>query len=320
MKRLFTPKVLSILLLSYIGGKNIEYLKPDPIFASSNSTTPSSSHPLPACRPGEDRLAYLIDEYNQKQPPTTSQNPQNPLQTTTTTLPQPHIIGEATAQDLTNIVNAATEYHRTTNFTLSDLNITQIVIFPAHKKQEVDYIGLSYPTTGQLRLFSNNIFTEGVIYHEFSHFHLESLKQKNPWMYYMFTTAWNFTNGPYNDVITKQKRDVIDVLSYNDGRTGAHLGYITHYGGKSLDEDIATYIAAIKTTPETFSTITDTFDIYKQKLDLLKSNGFISDEEKNTALHHLTAAQTKHNQPPAPKIDYCSLPNTPSETHIPMVF
>ena len=317
MKRLFTPKVLSILLLSYIGGKNIEYFKPDPIFASSNSTTPSSSQTLPACRPGEDHLAYLVDEYQQQKPPFLS--PQNPIQTTAAQL-QLNIIGEPTAQDLAAIVTASAEYHRTTKQSLSDLNIKEIVIFPAHKKQEVDYIGLSFPTQGQLRLFSGSILSEGVIYHEFSHFHLESLKQKNPWMYYMFTTAWNFTNGPYNDVITKQKRDVIDVLSYNDGRTGAHLGYITHYGGKSLDEDIATYIAAIKTTPETFSTITDTFDIYKQKLDLLKSNGFISEEEKNTALFHLTAAQTKHNQPPAPKIDYCSLPNTPSETHIPMVF
>gem|GEM_PF-6776622 len=271
-------------MLSYYYGQKTS--RSDALSSYNEKQNEKNHNNLSACQPTEDPLIDLINEYHTL--PNHNQSTKQIQEKLNIKM-----YGKPTTTDLEELLKASEEYTNTTSKSITDIGIKEIIIFPESEKTEVDYIGLSTTYANQLRLFSNNILTRGIIYHEFTHFYLDYLNQEKPLNYYSLRIEWNISAGFYNKVIPIQKRGIIDIKSYKDNTQGTKFGYIHHYGGKSIDEDICTYVSEIKTLPKTFETVTDSFDIYAQKIDLLHKYNLIKAQEKEIALKYLHIAKTK---------------------------
>jgi hypothetical protein len=302
MKKILTSALLLTALtpfvaISYHYGKKTA--QPDALSAYTILQEQPTTSALPACHPTQDPLIDYINEYRTTTKKTTQ------LQQTQQKL-NLKIYGTPTTKDLEELLKAAEEYKNTTSYTLSQIGIKKIIIFSSSQQQEVDYIGLAIPYINQLRLFTNNILEKGIAYHEFTHFHLNYLENEKPLEYYQLLIKWNLASGLYNKVIPIQKRGIIDIKSYTDDTTGAKYGYLFPYGGKSFDEDICTYVAAIKTSPQYFKEIKDPTKIYQQKIEILSQHNLITSAEKEIALHYLNFSKQqpqplvscKYNLPP----------------------
>ncbi len=287
IKKILISSLIPITMLSYHYGKKTS--RSDAFSSFNQQQNALMYNNLPACHPTQDPLTDLINDYHT--------NPQH-----TTSLDEIkkklniQMYGKPTTKDLEELLKASQEYTNTTSLSPNNIGIKEIIIFPQSEQQEVDYIGLSIPYLHQLRLFSKKILQNGIIYHEFTHFYLDYLNQEKPLEYYSFIIPWNISAGFYNKVIPIQKRGLIDIISYKDNTQGAKLGYIHHYGGKSIDEDICMHVSTIKTSPQIFETITDSFEIYEEKIFLLYKHNLITPAEKETALKYLTTAKTKIGQ------------------------
>ena len=226
-----------------------------------------------------DRLAEIVNNYifNETINDTTADDELE-------NLIQIQISGEPTKEDIEDMLTFLKDPNnqkRSPVQYITELGIKNIVILPEKYKEEVDYIGLAQCTenNGEIRVFSRNIIKNGIFYHELTHCYTAWKRRTDP-NYVIKEAEFASIAGPYNQIITEEKKDIITAKAYTDICTdGPRHGYLRPYGGRDIDEDIAVYGAEIITDPSIIANISESYDIYEGKLRILKDIGIILDYE-----------------------------------------
>jgi len=178
------------------------------------------------------------------------------------------IIGDPSLQDLREIETLFSHRNNRNRAFIKNASINSILVLPKEAYEKVDYAGKAYRDDREIRLFSGRIMKQGTGYHELAHFGIWQAKQQYSW----FIDTWEKISGRYDKVVLEPKRDVVAVKMYKDGSTtGPKHGYVEKYGGKSLDEDIATFTATCIMDRDVFDEIESNFGVYQNKTDLLYS-------------------------------------------------
>jgi hypothetical protein len=176
--------------------------------------------------------------------------------------------------------------------------VKTIVIVDARLMSMVDYCGAAYKSTGTIRLFSGHI-TEGATFeHELAHMKTFWLMKKRP----SLKAEWTKIAGPYNKVKYKvgsrQRGSTATVEHYMDKNktrpSVPKFGYVRGYGGNEWQEDVATFVEAIRgghgSNFDKIIAITNKYlKIYIQKIKLLDKYGFIRPEEAQAPINLLSA-------------------------------
>ncbi len=201
------------------------------------------------------------------------------------------ILGYPTEEDIKEIDQF---YENSQNqqrmFLRYDVGLERIVIFPPSMREHADYVGKTVFDRNEIQFFSGQINSHGVAQHEFTHLGIRYLEENN----YSFSREWRAIAGSYNKVNEQKEGRVKKNFYNNNGEKQDPLwGYITPYGGKSLDEDVATQVENAVVQPEVWGRVTESFDIYAQKLELLLRYEFIIPEEYQKAEKYLIEARLK---------------------------
>jgi len=171
-----------------------------------------------------------------------------------------------------------------------NVGLERIVIFPAAMREHADYLGKTVFDRNEVQFFSGQVNYHGVAQHEFTHLGIRYLDENN----YPFSEEWAAIAGSYDKVgERKEGRTRRYFYNNNEERQDPLGGYITPYGGKSLEEDVATQVENVVVQPEVFGRVTESFDIYAQKLELLLRYEFITPEEYQTVTRYLIEARLK---------------------------
>ncbi len=201
------------------------------------------------------------------------------------------ILGYPTEED----INAIDIFYRDQKnhqrmFLKYDVGLERIVIFPPAMREHADYIGKTVFDRKEIQFFSGQVNNHGVAHHEFTHLGIHYLDENN----YLFSKEWAAIAGSYDKVSErKEGRTRRYFYNNNEERQDPLGGYITPYGGKSLEEDVATQVENVVVQPEVFGRVTESFDIYAQKLELLLCYEFIMPDEYRTATRYLIEARLK---------------------------
>lgn len=190
-----------------------------------------------------------------------------------------NIIGDFTDDDLAAIEHVlGTRYNRER---LHQIGLRTIIIFGGEYSDEVDYHGRAHFGEGAIRLFSGRVNDTGNFEHELAHILANYLRRSDA----NFWRLWDSIAGQYNRVVfqrgTAERGNTPFVQHYVDG-TDVRLprfGYARGYGGVNHLEDLATMVQMIKTRPEHFLRVMESFDIYLQKFEFLDRHGFITHGE-----------------------------------------
>jgi len=200
------------------------------------------------------------------------------------------ILGEPTVKDLEKLVKFRKKHLKGT---FADLGIEEIIIFPTKYNSLADY-GAKYRgdtcvLNNQMWFFSGEI-AERYFVHEVAH--CKHHKKKKEKTLFLWELKWKLLAGPYNKVIRIQQKGLMGVEKYLDGTIyGPKYGYVDKYGGKNLEEDIATYVEEVVINPFEFRKVQTDFEIYHGKLELLLEADFITKPEYKRAVKFLEKAE-----------------------------
>lgn len=201
------------------------------------------------------------------------------------------ILGYPTEEDINAIDSFYSDpRNRQRMFLKYDVGLDRIVIFPPAMREHADYIGKTVFDRKEIQLFSGQVNNHGVAHHEFTHLGIHYLDENN----YPFSKEWGAIAGSYNRVSErKEGRNKRYVYTNNEEKQDPLFGYITPYGGKSLEEDVATQVENVVVQPEAFGKVTESFEVYARKLELLFRYEFITAKEYQTAEKYLIEARLK---------------------------
>lgn len=203
-----------------------------------------------------------------------------------------NIIGDFTDDDLAAIEHVlGTRYNRER---LHQLGLRTIIIFGGEYSDEVDYGSQARFGEGVIRVFSGRVNDTGIFEHELAHIRANFYSRTDAY----FWEAWDQVAGRYNRVVFRrgspERGGVAQVQHYVDGTSVEvpHFGYARAYGGTDHQEDIATMVERVKIAPEHFGQVTESFDVYLSKFDLLERYGFIMHGEYQQVRRIIEQART----------------------------
>ncbi len=201
------------------------------------------------------------------------------------------ILGYPTKEDIEDLEEF---YGNVTNrqriFLKENMGLERIVIFPPQMKNHSEYLGKTVFDRKEIQFFSGQVNEHGIAHHEFTHLGIHYLQENDS----PFIEEWRSIAGSYTHIEEiKNGKDVRYSYSKARDRQEPWLGYVTPYGGKTLHEDVATYVEYVVTEPEVFGKVTESFEIYSQKLELLLCYEFITQEEFKKVEGYLIQARLK---------------------------
>ncbi len=201
------------------------------------------------------------------------------------------ILGYPTKEDIREIEDFyENSKNRQRVFLKEDVGLERIVIFPPQMKDHSGYLGKTVFDRKEIQFFSGQVNDHGIAHHEFTHMGIHYLEENDS----LFLEEWRSIAGSYTHIEEiKNGKDMRYSYSKARERKDPWLGYVTPYGGKTLHEDVATYVEYVVTEPEIFGKVTESFEIYSQKLELLLCYEFITPEEFKEAEKYLIQARLK---------------------------
>lgn len=199
------------------------------------------------------------------------------------------IVGEFTQEDLENLKSRLENSYPPEMIRL--MGLRRIVIFDRSAQSQVDYGGRASRRLGEMRLFSGHI--NAIVDHEMAHFQTFTHQRTTSDL----LGRWEDVSGPYDQVAYERgppergsARINTQYISGDDRRTPFH-GYVRAYGGVNYQEDISTFVEAVRNQSLVFVQVTDNFHIYQQKLALLREYHYITHQEYTGAIDILRIAR-----------------------------
>ncbi len=201
------------------------------------------------------------------------------------------ILGYPTRNDIEELETFYSDAkNRQRLFLKYDVELERIVIFPAQMRKHSDYLGKTVFDRGEIQFFSGQIDRHGIAHHEFTHMGIHYLEENNS----PFLGEWKAIAGSYIRIEETKEGKTKKYLYQNEGeKTDPLWGYITPYGGKAIQEDIATFVEYTVTQPSAFKKVTESFEIYARKMELLLRYEFITADEFLTVEKYLLEAKLK---------------------------
>ncbi|MBI2102480.1 hypothetical protein HYT55_01465 [Candidatus Woesearchaeota archaeon] len=201
------------------------------------------------------------------------------------------ILGYPTKEDIDDLQNFYSDQkNRRRLFLREDMGLERVVIFPPQMRAHSEYLGKTVFDRNEIQFFSGQVNEHGVAHHEFTHLGVQYLEENNS----PFLEEWKSIAGSYTHIEEMRTgKEVRYVYSKAREKQEPLFGYVTPYGGKSLHEDVATYVEYIVAQPEVFGKATESFDLYSRKLELLLCYEFITPEEFKKVDEYLTQARLK---------------------------